>query len=376
SKGQIFILIVFMTILSTVVNYRFRGFGSLFISFGIVIVYSGIALVLFTEKRLMIPVIAPAFATVFLSYISTVTYNFLSERRQKAVIRGAFAHYVPGKVVGELLKNPGMLKLGGEERVMTVIFSDVAGFTTISEGLTPTQLVELLNEYLTAMTDIILGYDGIIDKYEGDAIMAEFGAPLSDDEHALKACYAAIDMQEKLIEMRAKWKKEGRAELKARIGINSGPMVIGNMGSREIFDYTVMGDNVNLSSRLEGANKVYGTYIMCSEATRQMVENSIITRELDLIRVKGKKSGVRIFEVLAKKTDGISETRQRLIETYQRGIEAYKDRRWEEGIALFQESLDIDTSDGPSALYLERCTEFLSNPPQEDWDGIFTMRTK
>ncbi|MDP2982585.1 MAG: adenylate/guanylate cyclase domain-containing protein, partial [Candidatus Latescibacter sp.] len=376
TEKQTFLLIFIMTLLATLVNYRFRGFGSLFLSFIIIAAYSGIALILFTGKRLMIPMVAPAFATILLSYISAVTYNFLSERRQKAVIRGAFAHYVPGKVVGELLKNPDMLKLGGEERVMTVIFSDVAGFTTISENLSPTQLVELLNEYLTAMTDIVFSYDGIIDKYEGDAIMAEFGAPLPDDEHALKACYAAIDMQKKLVEMRTKWKSEGRAELKARVGINSGPMVIGNMGSREIFDYTVMGDNVNLSSRLEGANKVYGTYVMCSEATRQMVENSIITRELDLIRVKGKKAGVRIHEIIAKKTEGIGEERLRLLETYQRGLEAYKNRRWEEGKALFTEALAIDPSDGPASLYLERCTEFFLNPPQEDWDGIFTMRTK
>jgi adenylate cyclase len=376
SELQTFILIFIMTLLATLVNYQFRGFGSLFLSFLIIAAYAGIALVLFTGKRHMIPVVAPAFATVLLLYISAVTYNFLAERRQKALIRGVFSHYVPGKVVGELLKNPGMLKLGGEVRVMTVIFSDVAGFTTISENLSPTRLVELLNEYLTAMTNIILSYDGIIDKYEGDAIMAEFGAPLPDDEHALKACYAAIDMQKKLVEMRTKWKSEGRAELKARVGINSGPMVIGNMGSKEIFDYTVMGDNVNLSSRLEGVNKVYGTYIICSEATRQMVEDSVITRELDLIRVKGKKAGVKIHEIIAKKTDGIGEEKQRLLETFNLGLEAYKNRRWEEGKAFFTEALAVEPSDGPSALYLERCAEFLLNPPQEDWDGIFTMRTK
>jgi adenylate cyclase len=279
-------------------------------------------------------------------------------------------------VVSELLKNPDMLKLGGEERVMTVIFSDVAGFTTISENLTPTQLVVLLNEYLTAMTDTVLSYDGIIDKYEGDAIMAEFGAPLPDEQHAIKACFAAIDMQKTLAEMRAKWKAEGRPELRARVGINSGPMVIGNMGSREIFDYTVMGDNVNLSSRLEGVNKVYGTFIMCSEATRLMVGDSILTRELDIIRVKGKTEGVKIHEVLARASDGLDEIRSRLVKTYRRGLEAYKNRRWQEGIELFREALAVEPSDGPSSLYLERCAEFLENPPGDDWDGIFTMRTK
>lgn len=376
AKWQVVLLIIFMALLSTAINYRFRGFLGLFLTFGLIGVFALTAVALFLWHRLMIPVIAPAFATVLLSYISAVTWNFLSERRQKAQIRGAFAHYVPGKVVSELLKNPEMLKLGGEERVMTVIFSDVAGFTTISEKLTPTQLVELLNEYLTAMTDIVLAHDGIIDKYEGDAIMAEFGAPLPDDQHAVKACFAALDMQEKLAELRTKLKAEGKPELRARVGINSGPMVIGNMGSREIFDYTVMGDNVNLSSRLEGANKVYNTYIMCSENTRNMVDHAVITRELDLIRVKGKTEGVKIHEVIARKDRGLDDARRGLLETYLRGLEAYKARRWEEGIALFREALAIDSHDGPSTLYLERCTEFQQNPPDENWDGIFTMRTK
>lgn len=373
---QVVLLIVVMAVIASIINYRFKGFGGLFLSLGLIALYSVLAVVLFTGRRLLIPVMAPAFATVTLNYISAVTYSFLSERRQKAMIRGAFAHYVPGKVVSELLRNPDMIKLGGEERVMTVIFSDVAGFTTISESLTPQQLVELLNEYLTAMSDIVFSYDGIIDKYEGDAIMAEFGAPLPDDSHALKACLAALDMQRTLVEMRAKLKAEGRPELRARVGINSGSMVIGNMGSREIFDYTVMGDNVNLSSRLEGVNKVYGTYIMCSEATRVMVENDIITRELDIIRVKGKTEGVKIHEVLARASDGLGDSRDRLVEAYLRGLEAYKNRRWPEGIELFRDALAIDPSDGPSALYLERCTEFLETPPGDGWDGIFTMRTK
>jgi adenylate cyclase len=176
--------------------------------------------------------------------------------------------------------------------------------------------------------------------------------------------------------MRKKLKEEGRAELRARVGINSGAMVIGNMGSREIFDYTVMGDNVNLSSRLEGANKVYGTYIMCSEATRAMVEHSIVTRELDLLRVKGKTEGVMVHEVIAKKSDGLDETKQRIIAIYNEGLAAYKERRWQDGINLFKNALSIDTNDGPSSVYLERCNEFLKNPPPDDWDGIFTMRTK
>jgi len=372
---QFFLLVTLVAILVTVINYKFKGFLGLFLSIMIIFVYSGIALYLFIGKRLLIPVIAPAFATVLVNYISVVTYNYIVERKQKAMIKGMFSQYLPGSVVNELLKNPDMLSLGGEERVMTVIFSDVAGFTTISESLTPTELVELLNEYLTAMSDVVFKYNGIIDKYEGDAIMAEFGAPLPDENHAVNACYTAIEMQEKLAILREKLLREGKAEIRARVGINSGTMVVGNMGSSMTFDYTVMGDNVNLSSRLEGANKEYDTYVMCSEATRKMVEHAIITRELDLLRVKGKTEGVLVHEVLAKKNDGLSNKRQRVIDTYLKGLSAYKERRWEDGIKIFTEVLSIDTDDGPSSVYLKRCNEFKVNPPPDDWDGIFTMST-
>jgi len=331
-----FLLIVFMGAAATLVNYRFKGFGGIFLTIGLIAAYTLLAVMLFLEKRLLVPVVAPAFATVPLSYASAVTYNFLTERRQKLMIKGAFSHYVPGKVVNELLRNPDLLRLGGEERVMSVIFSDVAGFTSISERLTPTRLVALLNEYLTAMTDIVHFHDGIIDKYEGDAIMAEFGAPLPDPDHARKACLAALDMQRKLVELRSKWKEEGKPELYARVGINSGSMVIGNMGSREIFDYTVMGDNVNLCARLEGANKIYGTSIMCSEATRQMAGDDLVTRELDIIRVKGKTEGVRIHEVVAAGSNELSAERLQLLEIYRRGLEGFKGSRWEESQELFR----------------------------------------
>ncbi len=376
SKLKFFLLIAFMCVLATAINFKFRGFIGLLFCIVIMAAYSVIAVFLFINSRQLIPVIAPAFAVVLLNYISINTYNFLMERKQKAMIRGTFSQYVPGSVVDELLKNPDMLTLGGEERVMTVIFTDVAGFTSISEKLTPIELVDLLNMYLTAMTDIVLDYNGIIDKYEGDAIMAEFGAPLPDEDHALNACFVAIDMQAKLAELREELLREGGPELRARIGINSGTMVIGNMGSSKIFDYTVMGDNVNLSSRLEGANKQYNTYIMCSEATRQMVEHEILTRELDLLRVKGKTEGVLVHEVLARKNDGISDTKQKAIETYLEGLAAYKERRWDDGIKSFTEALAFDKDDGPSAVYLERCEQFKITPPPEDWDGIFTMRTK
>ncbi len=334
-----------------------------------------LAFYLFVSHNIHMQIVTPMLAVVF-TYVGNVLFQYLGERKEKATIRNAFGRYLPVKVVEQLIENPSLLKLGGEVRFLSILFSDVAGFTTISEKLTPVELVHLLNEYLTAMTDIITKYDGIIDKYEGDAIMAEFGAPLHDDEHAVKACYAALEMQEKLVEMRVKWKKEGRPELKARAGINSGQVVLGNMGSESVFDYTVMGDNVNLASRLEGANKEYGTYIMISEWTRELVKDVCVTRELDIIRVKGKAKGVGVFEVLARTSTGISSNMKKVLENYNFGLAAYRQQRWDEGIAYFRAALHIKADDGPSLTYIERCEEFKKEPPPENWDGIFEMKTK
>lgn len=368
--------IALMALLTVLLNYRFGGIPGLLLSIALIAVWSVGAVVLFIGSRILMPMIAPSIATVIPAYIGVVTYNYLQERRQKTMIRSTFTHYVPGKVVHELLRNPDMLRIGGEEREMTVLFSDVADFTSISEQLSPTELVDLLNEYLTAMTDIILTCDGIIDKYEGDAIMAEFGAPLPDSDHAFKACHAAVEMQNRLAELRLDWRNRGKPELTARIGINSGPMVIGNMGSRRIMDYTVMGDNVNLSARLEGANKVYGTGIMCSEATANLAGKRIITRELDVLRVKGRSAGICVYEILGMSGDHIPDAVQRMLTHYHDGLSAYRERRWTDAYDSFTSALTVHPGDGPSLLYTDRCREFTNNPPPPDWDGIFTMRTK
>ena len=241
------------------------------------------------------------------TYTAFTVYNYVTEEKEKKMIKGIFQHYVSAKLVDELTKNPSMLKLGGEKRVMTVFFSDVEGFTSISEQITPEELVALVNEYLTAMTDIILKYDGMVDKYEGDGIMAVWGAPVYFEDHAKKACFAALEMQKKLVELRKKWISEGKPEIHARIGINTGEMIAGNMGSRDRMDYTVTGDAVNLASRLEGVNKQYGTYTMISESTLEYVKDYVIARELDSIRVKGRLKPVKIYELLVTKEECLSD---------------------------------------------------------------------
>jgi len=233
-----------------------------------------------------------------LTYSMLVTYRVVNEQQEKKYIRQTFSKFVSKSVVDELLRDPSKIKLGGDKKILTVLFSDIRGFTSISEKLTPEELVEHLNIYLQGMTDIVINTDGTLDKYIGDAIMAFWGAPIEMSDHSLKACRAALEMMEALKVMNHKWEKEGKPILDIGIGINTGDMVVGNMGSSSRMDYTLMGDNVNLGSRLEGTNKFYGTNIIISEFTYQYVKDDVIARELDLIRVKGKALPVKIYELI------------------------------------------------------------------------------
>lgn len=233
-----------------------------------------------------------------LTYSMLVTYRVVNEQQEKKYIRQTFSKFVSKSVVDELLKDPSKVKLGGEKKILTVLFSDIRGFTSISERLTPEELVEHLNIYLQAMTDIVIKYYGTLDKYVGDEIMAFWGAPIEMEDHPLKACRAGIEMMAVLHEMNKKWDQEGKPRLDIGIGINTGDMVVGNMGSSSRMDYTLMGDNVNLGARLEGTNKVYRTNIIISEFTYEYVKDHVIVRELDVIKVKGKERQVKIYELI------------------------------------------------------------------------------
>jgi adenylate cyclase len=313
---------------------------------------------------------------ILLTFVGHTIYRYVLSQHEKKMITGAFSHYVPEKVVSQILADPERLQLGGEEREVTVMFTDISGFTSISEKLKPADLVKLLNEYLTEMTDTVLAHDGIIDKYEGDAIMAEFGVPVAYDNHAFMACKTAVEMQKKLVKLREKWKNEGRPELRARIGINTGEVIVGNMGSRDVFDYTVMGDAVNLGSRLEGANKFYGTYIMISEFTYNYIKDDFYTRELDLIKVKGKDEPIRVFQLITSKKDKVSENFLNMLEIYKTGLQHYKVQEWNEAVDCFEECLKIVPDDSPSVEYRSRCIEYKFNSPGPDWDGITVMQEK
>jgi adenylate cyclase len=328
---------------------------------------------LLIEKGAWLNVVFPTLQILFV-YTGIILYRYMSEEKEKKKIKGAFQFYVTPSVVNEMLKNPEKLKLGGERKELTVLFSDIRGFTTISEKLDPEELVHLLNEYLTRMTDVVFKYDGTLDKYIGDAIMAIYGAPLEDNDHPAKACYSAIDMLAELKELRKKWEPQGLPFIDIGIGINTGPMVVGNMGSLTRFDYTVMGDSVNLGSRLEGINKEYGTNIVISENTYRYVKERFLCRQLDSVRVKGKMVPIKIYELIARK--GEQEGDSEKIKIFEEGLNLYFNRKWKSAIDRFKEVLKKEPNDTPSKIYIERCLTYIKSPPPDEWDGVYTLTKK
>ena len=384
SKASEVILIFVFTILtffttSTVKGLKIkRGFlleaAEFFIVAVLILGTIGLAIWLFNHNFLMAAV-SPVMSIAF-GYVGSTVYHYLAERKQKTMIKGMFSTYVNPNVVDELITHPEKLRLGGERKELTVLFSDIAGFTTISESLTPEQLVTFLNEYLSAMTEIIFHYHGTLDKYEGDAIMAFWGAPIHADNHPLLCCQTAVEMQKRLALLREKWKQEGKPHLEVRIGINTGDMVVGNMGGVGRFDYTVMGDSVNLGSRLEGANKQYHTFIMISERTHELVKKHVISRELDLLIVKGKTKPIKVYELLGLVQDTIPPEKIELLEWYQKGLQQHRNREWKEAIQSHEKALTIDPDDYPTKIYIERSKLYELNPPPDDWDGVFVLKSK
>lgn len=301
--------------------------------------------------------------------------RFIQEEKQKRFIKQVFSQYLSPRVVKELVNDPSKLKLGGEQKELTAFFTDLEGFTTFSEKLGATELVDLLNTYLTEMTDILLQYEGTLDRYDGDAIKAFFGAPVYFDDHAKRACWVCIDMQNKLKDMRVKFKDEGKPELLMRVGINTGSMVIGNMGSTTRMMYGMNGDSVNLCARLEGANKQYGTYSLISEFTYQAAKEFIEVRELDTLRVVGRSTPIKIYELLGK-TGETEESLKKVLPVFNQGLSSYKNREWATAKRYFENALTLIPEDGPSKIYLERCNNFILKPPADNWDGVFNLSSK
>ena len=345
-----------------------------FMFIGVFFGYILIALLLFARLGWIINLVYPL-ACIGLIYISITGYRYFVESRQKRFIRDVFSTYLAKPVVDQLIESGQKVELGGEERVITAFFSDVQGFTSISEKLTAKELVELLNEFLTEMTDIILANNGTVDKFEGDAIIAFFGAPNQLPNHADLAVKACIEMQRRLANMRKNWQAQHRPELFMRIGLNTGPAVVGNMGSRNRMDYTMMGDTVNTAARLEGINKVYGTYTLISESTRSNIDNAVALRELDLVKVVGRTEPLRVYEVIGYYAE-INDKLQETLRSYQKGLEAYRQRNWDLASHCFGQALQLTPNDKPSQVMRDRVNEYMSTPPPDAWLGAYSAIEK
>ena len=303
--------------------------------------------------------------------------SYADSEKEKHFIRTAFSTYVSGDVVKEIIADPSRLQLGGTKRHMTAIFTDVRGFSTISEKLDPEDLVSLLNRYLSAMSDIVLAEKGTIDKYEGDAIIAFFGAPLDLEDHALRACVSAITMKRYEAELNKIiiQQKLSPSPLMTRIGINTGNMVAGNMGTQNKMNYTIMGNAVNLAARLEGVNKQYGTWVLASDDTVRETGNHLFTRKLDRVRVVGINEPVRLYELI-ETAENTSAVQRRLVQFFHEALDCFEKRDWKQAAAGFKEAMSIKTDDHPSKMYYERCVNFMKKPPEDTWDGVYNLTEK
>jgi adenylate cyclase len=306
-------------------------------------------------------------------------YRSLFEEKEKRRVRSAFGQYLSPEVIRRLLVNPRLVEPKKTE--ITVMFSDIRGFTTISEKLDAQELALFLNQYLSDMTSLVFDHHGTLDKYIGDAVMAFWGAPFEEPGHAAKACQAALKMMERVRQLQKKWEAEGKPHLDIGIGLNTGMASVGNMGSALRYGYTALGDAVNLSSRIEGLNKDYGTHIIVNESTHEAAkESGFLFRELDLIRVKGKLQPVTIWELVGSVGEdtlyGTPEEVRSRVGFFERARALYCKRRWQAAQEAFQEILDTWPDDGPSRAYWKRCQEYLFEEPPSAWDGIFTMTHK
>ncbi len=346
--------------------------------------YIWAAYLLFAHQSLQVPVFWPVAGFAFFN-TGTAIQRLVIESRAKARIKGLFGTYVAPTVVEQMIASGEEPKLGGAECEITAFFSDIAGFSSFSEQLTPHQLVTLMNEYLTEMTDILHDHGGTLDKFIGDAIVGMFGAPIHFVGHAYEACRTAAEMQRRQLELCEKWARDGQYiplvhEMRTRIGLNSGRAIIGNMGSRRRFNYTMMGDTVNLAARTESGAKVYGVYTMVTNDTRMLaqgIKDDLCFRYLDRLTVKGRSQSVEMYELVGIGADLSPQIRAGL-SAYQAGIHLYLDRQWDAARAIFLKSAKLERfpEDNPSLVMSRRCLAFKANPPSDDWQGEYVVTTK
>ncbi|MDQ7779993.1 MAG: adenylate/guanylate cyclase domain-containing protein [Planctomycetota bacterium] len=336
------------------------------------------AYLVFVKLHVWLEVAAPMVGVVF-AFANASAVSYFIEGRHRLRIKRMFGMYVAPEFVEELVLDSDKLRPDVGQRVeLSVMFSDVRGFTTLSETLKPGEVVSLLNEYLAVMVEIIWRRGGTVDKFIGDGIMAFFGAPRHDEKHAATAVVAACEMQQALSRLQAKWKQEGKPLLKIGVGVHTGEMVVGNIGCEQKISYTVIGDNVNLTSRLEGLTKQYGAGIIVSGSTRAGLDDRFVVRELDLVRVKGKKIPVAIYEALNApdlEASGVAGLKE-LAAMYEQALALYRSREWTQAEGILKRLFEKFPGDGPSKLLLEKCRRFMESPPPADWDTATNLETK
>jgi len=366
-----------VVVLATIMVLAVLFFSSLTVTLavfiGLALIYLSLSVAAFWAGWWADPIVPGV--PLALSFTLAAAFSYATEGRQKLYIRRMFGQYMSPAVIQHLLEHPEKLELGGERRRVTLFFSDLAGFTTISERLSPETVVGLLNDYLSAMTEIILDEEGTVDKFEGDAIMAFWGAPLDQPDQALRACRAALRQTQALAELNHRFADLKLPPLSMRIGLHTGDAIVGNLGSVKRFDYTVIGDTVNLASRLEGVNKFYGTHIMASEVTAMACRGAVEFRELDLVAVKGKENAIRVFEVLGLPGEVDPEVARRC-QDFARGLALYRQGRFAEARQVFEALLAAAPDDGPSRTFRERCRRFEAAPPPADWDTVHRLDAK
>lgn len=344
--------------------------------------YFGITYWAFIQHNILMMLTGPLLA-VAVTQIGMVSYEYYIEQKEKRRIKGMFSSYVSPDLVNQMIESGEEPQLGGEETYMTAFFSDIVSFSTFSEQLEAKELVQVINEYLSAMTDILNERGGTLDKYIGDAIVAFFGSPVYLEDHAYQACVSSQLMHKELTRLREKWEKDGRPEIVSnmqhRLGMNTGVMVTGNMGSTRRFNYTMMGDNVNLAARCETGAKQYGVFTMVTETTKEEAEkfgDECVFRQLDHIVVKGRSKPVKVFEIAGLKEDSDQQLED-CIGLYEEGLQLYFDQEWDQAILKFKESVKLERySRNPSGIFIERCELMKENPPVEEWDGVFIMESK
>lgn len=385
SKTSVIIIIIGIAIfLSLGVSSLSAAIGGL-ATFFLVGLYAYTCFWLFENKYVWLDMFGPLVTMVF-GYLGITVYNYIQEEKNKEFLKESFGTYVSPELIDQMYESGEEPSLGGEEGYHTAFFTDIQSFSAFSEKLTASELVTLLNQYLTDMTNVLLENNGTLDKYIGDAIVAFYGAPIEVANHELQACKTAIKMQENLEILRQGWQEEGDRwpeivhHMQNRIGISSGQMVTGNMGSESRMNYTMMGDNVNTAARLESSAKQYGIYIQIAASTYEPIKDKIVVRDLDYVRVMGKEEPVKVYELISE-IGKEPDIYKKILPAYEEALKLYKNQEWTKAIEAFKASDELEDmfpgrKTNPSRIYIPRCEHFLANPPGEDWDGVWTLTSK